>query len=83
VRLQWWCLTPTLVLSGIALAAFYVRRAEKEQGRALFGVTLPLDLNEESHPLRFRMRLASWWVFIGFGAAAALAFAVQFLGIVS
>jgi hypothetical protein len=82
MTIQWWFLMPTLIFSAVGVGSFYIRRAELQSGRALLGISTPLSWSRDRHPLLFRMRLASYWIFIGFCAVAALSFLVQFLGIV-
>ena len=80
--LHWTYLSGTAFCALVALGAYFVRRAEKQSGRALLGWQR-LCWNAEQHPVRFRIRLESYWLFIGIFGAAALAFLAEFLGIVA
>jgi hypothetical protein len=80
MKLQWWALIPTLVFVSVSIASYYIREAERQTGKALLGVAFPPGLSSDRYPFLFKLRLASYWLLIGFGALAALAFLVQFLG---
>ena len=82
MTLHWWFLMPSTICSALSVALFYVRQAEQRNGRALLGWNF-LSWNAERYPTLFKMRIASYWLFIGFFGIAALAFFAQFLGIVN
>jgi hypothetical protein len=73
---------PSVIFSVVAAATFFLRRADKEQGRPLLGLN-PLRVSAEESPLLFRVHLAGYWLLTIIFGSAALAFFTEFLGILS
>jgi len=81
MTIVWGYLPGTIFCAAVAVASYFVRRAEQQSGRALLGWSV-LSWNVERYPTLFKIRIASYWLVIVVFGLAGLAFFAEFLGIV-